>query len=193
MATLDWSTVTLVMVPGLGNSGPEHWQSRWERAYPCTLRVVQKDWDNPVRPVWVAALEQTLAGVAGQVILVGHSAGAMTIVHWAAGNSRPVLGALLVAPPDFEAEIPCLPSRELAGAGWLPIPRVTLPFLAVVVASTNDSFATPSRSAGMAGAWGARCVSIGDAGHINAEAGFGPWPEGEKILEELATAGIRRS
>ena len=64
MATLDWSTVTLVMVSGLGNSGPEHWQSRWERAYPRALRVVQKDWDNPVRPVWVAALEQTLVGVA---------------------------------------------------------------------------------------------------------------------------------
>ena len=55
------------------------------------------------------------------MILVGHSAGAMTIVHWAARQfADPVLGALLVAPPDFEAEIPGLPSRELAGAGGCP-------------------------------------------------------------------------
>ena len=182
------------MVPGLGNSGPEHWQSRWERAYPCTLRVVQKDWDNPVRPVWVAALEQTLAGVGRPGDPRGPQCGGYD--HRPLGSGQfadPVLGALLVAPPDFEAEIPGLPSRRASRRRLAAHTSCDAFLPAVVVASTNDSFATPSRSAGMAGAWGARCVSIGDAGHINAEAGFGPWPEGEKILEELATAGIRRS
>ncbi|HUG60850.1 MAG TPA: alpha/beta hydrolase, partial [Methylomirabilota bacterium] len=30
----------------------------------------------------------------------------------------------------------------------------------------------------LAAAWGAVFVDAGDAGHINAESGHGPWPEG---------------
>ncbi len=181
----DWQQVTLVIVPGLGGSGPEHWQSRWERAYPRSRRVTQRDWDNPVLQEWVGALERTLAAVPGPVVLVGHSAGCLTIVHWAAGGSRRVDAALLVAPPDWEAEGRSFP-------GWTPLPRVRLPFASLVVASANDPYATLSKSAEMAQAWGARIVSVGEAGHINPASGFGPWPQGERILEELAAQTITR-
>jgi len=187
----DWQSVTLVIVPGRGDSGPEHWQSRWERAYARTRRVMQRDWDNPVRAEWVAALDATLSAVIGPVILVGHSAGSMTIVQWAAGRAKPVVGALLVTPPDFEGDIPGLAPQVLAAAGWTPIPRGPLPFAAVLVASMNDPYATLPRSAEMARWWGARLVNVGEAGHLNSESGFGPWPEGERLLEELAAAARR--
>ena len=190
----DWQSVTLVIVPGRGDSGPQHWQSRWEMAYPRTRRVIQADWDNPVRAQWVDTLGRTLSVVTGPVVLVGHSAGSMTIVQWAASQARPanpVVGALLAAPPDFDADIPGLSPRVLAAAGWAPIPRARLPFPAIVAASANDPYARLERSAEMARWWGARLVRVGEAGHINTESGFGPWPEGERLLEELAEPAPR--
>ena len=36
-----------------------------------------------------------------------------------------------------------------------------------------------------AGAWGSALEDIGDAGHINTDAGYGPWPAGEGMLRDL--------
>jgi predicted alpha/beta hydrolase family esterase len=46
---------------------------------------------------------------------------------------------------------------------------------------------TPPRARQFAQAWGADYVEIGDAGHINGDAGYGPWPEGEQLLQDLRT------
>jgi predicted alpha/beta hydrolase family esterase len=66
-----------------------------------------------------------------------------------------------------------------------PIPLVRLPFPSIVVASTDDPFVSLDRAAAFAAAWGSRLVTIERAGHINADAGFGPWPEGRALLAEL--------
>ena len=42
-----------------------------------------------------------------------------------------------------------------------------------------------ARAAAFAAAWGSRLVTLDRAGHINAEAGYGPWPEGRRLLDEL--------
>jgi predicted alpha/beta hydrolase family esterase len=60
-----------------------------------------------------------------------------------------------------------------------------LPFPSMVVASTDDPYAHIERSRAFAQAWGSRLVEIGDAGHINADRGYGEWPEGERLLEEF--------
>jgi len=54
------------------------------------------------------------------------------------------------------------------------------------VASTDDPFVTPARAAALARAWGSRLVTLERAGHLNADAGFGPWPEGRRLLADLA-------
>jgi predicted alpha/beta hydrolase family esterase len=38
----------VVIVPGIGGSGPEHWQSRWQVALPGTVRIAPASWDEPV-------------------------------------------------------------------------------------------------------------------------------------------------
>ena len=38
----------------------------------------------------------------------------------------------------------------------------------------------------MAADWGAELYDAGDVGHLNPAAGYGPWPEGTKLLERLA-------
>lgn len=176
------STTTL-LVPGWSDSGPEHWQSLWERAHPTYQRVRQRDWVCAARVEWVAALDRAVVAAAGPVVLVAHSLGCHTVAHWLAHPSAltsRVRGALLVAPPDLAH--PAWPST-ITGFAPLPLQRLLCP--SIVVASTNDPW-DPRRSAErLAAAWGSRFVSAGASGHINTEAGFGPWPAGERLLAEL--------
>ena len=92
---------TVLIVPGLGGSGPEHWQSRWENIDARCVRVQQRDWNAPVCSAWITSLEQAVRDAAGEVVLVAHSLGVVLVAHWArSGSVHKVKGALLVAPPD---------------------------------------------------------------------------------------------
>jgi predicted alpha/beta hydrolase family esterase len=39
------SDADLLIVPGLGGSGPDHWQTRWEQKLSTARRVEQSDWE----------------------------------------------------------------------------------------------------------------------------------------------------
>ena len=54
-----------------------------------------------------------------------------------------------------------------------------------MVASRDDPYVTLARAEGFARAWGSRLVVLGAAGHINADSGYGEWPEGRRLLDEL--------
>jgi predicted alpha/beta hydrolase family esterase len=108
-------------------------------------------------------------------MLVAHSLGGAALAH-AAPLLPPgrVKGALIVAPPS-EATILRLPEIDDAFA---PLPRDPLPFPALFIASRSDPYHDYEASEELAYAWGARIADAGHAGHINAESGHGPWPEG---------------
>lgn len=174
-------TIRVMTVPGYTSSGPEHWQTLWERANPSFRRVVQKDWDFPVKRDWVESLNQAVAAEEGPVCLVAHSLGCATVAHWAAEMPRlQVRGALLVAPADVDRE-----DFPPAVMGFRPMPLVPLPFASIVVASSDDPYVSPDRAREFADAWGSRLLELGARGHINTAAGYGSWPEGERILEQL--------
>jgi predicted alpha/beta hydrolase family esterase len=40
---------TVLIIPGLGDSGPQHWQTLWEASHPEYRRVQQSDWEQPRR------------------------------------------------------------------------------------------------------------------------------------------------
>jgi len=172
----------VLVLPGLHDSGPEHWQSRWERADPSFRRVVQRDWERPDRAEWVAALETAIRQSGEPVVLAAHSLACSLVAHWAAShpNRGSVRGALLVAPADVER-----PDFPRSATGFSPMPMVRLPFPSIVVASANDPYVSPARAAEFAAAWGARLELLGPAGHVNAESGFGDWPQGRDHLEFL--------
>jgi hypothetical protein len=174
-----------LIVPGLFNSGPDHWQSVWERHHPEYRRVAQRDWEHPHRADWVATLDEAVGAAPTPVVLVAHSLGCVAVAHWAARQRHRVAGALLVAPPDVEAAAAPRVVRDFA-----PIPLAPLPFRSIVVASTDDPYAGFTRAEAWAAAWGSRFVSAGAAGHINSDAGYGPWPAGERLLAELLTEPI---
>lgn len=170
----------VLILPGIGNSGPKHWQSLWEQAHPDFLRVQQRDWDNPVCAEWVAALEAAVKRAGSHVVLVAHSLACLTIAHWAAKPHAPVAGALLVAVPDRNG--PNWPA-QIVGFGDTPMPRFSFP--SIVVISDDDLYGSPSHSEQLAQAWGSRIVHIGKRGHINADSNLGAWTEGFDLLLQL--------
>lgn len=168
----------VLILPGLWNSGPRHWQSLWHERNPHWQRAAHRDWTNPQQQEWVAELNAAIADCSGAPILVAHSLGCMLVAHWALSHSPlKVAGAFLVAPSDVEAA-----SYPADLNGWAPIPLARLPFPSLVVGSANDPYATPARTSAFANAWGSRLVEIGDAGHLNTDSGHGDWPEGERLL-----------
>lgn len=180
---MDCDVLTLA---GLWNSGPQHWQTLWEGRHPRLRRVEHRDWNNPQRDEWVAELDAAVGACQGAPVLVAHSLGCMLAAHWAgSGSPLRAAGALLVAPADVEA-----PSYPIATNGFAPVPMAPLPFPCLVVTSTDDPFVTRERARAFADAWGGRLVEIGDAGHVNADSGYGDWPEGERLLLDFC-AGLR--
>ena len=180
-------TPTILMVPGLRDYVAEHWQTLLERKLPKAVSVSPLEHGKLSCAARVAALDTTLAKIDGPVILVAHSAGVMTTVHWAQQHSRKIHGALLAAPADLEMPLPeGYPAIDaLAQNGWQPIPRKPLPFPSIVGASRNDPLAQFERVAAMAKDWGSRLVDLGDVGHLNPAAGFGEWPMAETLIHGL--------
>jgi len=178
---------TILIVPGLRDHVAEHWQTLLEAKLPNAVSVPPLDRDKLSRAARVAALDAVLGQIGGPVILVAHSAGVMTTVHWASQHSRPIHGALLATPPDLETPLPSghTSRDELERNGWLPIPRKALPFPSIVAASRNDPLARFDRVSEMAADWGSRFVDLGEVGHLNPAAGFGEWPRAQDLIREL--------
>lgn len=174
----------VLLLPGWQNSGPEHWQSRWERLHRDT-RVEQHDWDWPRRGDWMARLDEVLLSSDTPAVLAAHSLGCQLVAAWAehSQHTARVRGALLVAPPDTERQD--MPPQL---HNFRPIRRTRLPFPSIAVISSNDPYGAAERSAQMAQDWGARAVMAGPRGHLNSESGLGDWAEGRALLESLCGA-----
>jgi len=181
MNAADQVSPRTLLLPGWLDSGPAHWQSRWERRYGHE-RVEQADWVWPRRGDWMARLEDVLLASARPAVLVAHSLGCQLVAAWAAhsDHGRRVQAALLVAPPDTER-----PETPPNLRGWRPIVRDRLPFPSLVVASSDDPFCSLARAAQMAADWGSTWHGIGARGHVNGESGLGDWPEGAALLDAL--------
>lgn len=170
----------ILILPGYGNSGPEHWQSLWEAADPAFRRVEQRDWQRPVCADWLAALEQAVAASGPDTLLVAHSLACLLVVRWAAQTKQRVRAALLVAVPDPQG-----PSFPTEVQGFESLPMQPLPFRSLLVASSDDPYGSLAHAQACAEAWGGRWVNIGAAGHINSASGLGAWPQGRSLLQSL--------
>ena len=115
------TTRPVLLIPGIYNSGPTHWQSLWQTRHAGVARVEQADWDHPVCDTWVRALDDAIAALPQPPILVAHSLGCLVAVHWAARHHRAVHALLLVAVPDpsgpnFPADAPGLCAAACSAA-----------------------------------------------------------------------------
>ena len=177
------TTHRVLILPGWQDSGPGHWQSRWEALH-GHRRVQQDDWLWPRRGDWMARLEDELLADDRPALLVAHSLGCHLVAAWAAHTRHPhrVAGALLVAIPDLQR--PDLPPQLHS---WRPPVRQRLPFPALAVLSSDDPYAELVQGEGYASDWGAEVVHAGARGHLNGDSDLGDWPDGHRLLERLRT------
>jgi predicted alpha/beta hydrolase family esterase len=169
----------VVVVPGIGGSDEDHWQSRWEADSVDMVRLEPASWDAPEFGDWSAALDRATGGE--RVVIVAHSLGCLLAVRWA--REHDVAGLFLVAVPDP------------AGAAF---PRVAADFgddlvappgaPTLLIASDDDPYCSPERSAAFARAWQADLVSVGSHGHLNSASNLGPWYEGRDLFAGFIAA-----
>lgn len=179
----------ILTVPGLGGSGPDHWQTLWEARDSRVVRVDLGDCERPVRNAWVnrlnLAIHRASADGSRPVVLAAHSLGCLAVAWWAHYEepawANPVVGAMLVAPPDVDGA-----ARDARLRVFAPTPLGPLPFPSVVIASRDDPWSTLAHAERLASFWGSRFVDHGEAGHINAESGLGAWDRGRRELRRLA-------
>lgn len=174
----------VLTIPGLNNSGPDHWQTLWENTRGDCRRVDLGSWASPNRNAWITRLDAAIRDTDGPIILAAHSLGCLAVAWWGALQSQPygwpIAGALLVAPPDCER----VETPETIG-GFGPTPRGPLPFPSILVASRNDPYIFYERAHSISKYWGSRFVDAGHSGHINAESRLGDWRFGQSLLESL--------
>lgn len=167
----------LLIVPGLNDSGPAHWQTWLQAQHRHARRVEQRDWSDPDLERWAARVGRTLDQAGGSAWLaVAHSFGCLALARYLAANpGSPVRAALFVAPADPD---------KFGIAGLLPQQRLGVP--STLIASDNDPWMSAASSRRWAERWGSAWVTLGDAGHINAESGFGPLPPARHWVAAMA-------
>lgn len=171
----------ILIVPGYKGAGPDHWQSRWEAKITTARRVAMGDWHKPVFEEWKHNLLEAVKETTRPVILVGHSIGSQVIVQCADEYPKKIAGAFLVAPPNVEN--PRIRPKHLLTFG--PARTDPLPFPSVTIASRNDHFCEFEVAEEMAASWGSLFMDAGESGHLNAESGHGPWPEGIMVFSRF--------
>lgn len=171
---------SVLILPGYQGSGEAHWQTHWERANPDFFRVEQRDWENPVADEWVEKIESTLQQCEQAVILVAHSLGCLALALWASKPHTKIRSALIVAPPNPEEAI-----FPKSAKGFDTIPMTPFDFPSILIASTNDPYASFPFSQRLAKAWGSKLYDFGKKGHINSESNLGMWEDGYTYLTSL--------
>ncbi|WP_321150273.1 RBBP9/YdeN family alpha/beta hydrolase [Aeromonas jandaei] len=164
----------ILLVPGLHNSGPDHWQSRWHEHFPYWQRMTGLPWEKPDLTVWSAKLASKLRSRRSRVHLVAHSFGALTAIAAARLQPEKVASLFLVAPAD--------PARFGIVDERLEGP---LQVSAQLVASRNDPWMSFERAEYWSRQWQVPLFDAGNAGHINAQSGHGDWHQGLELLGSL--------
>jgi predicted alpha/beta hydrolase family esterase len=173
---------TIVMLPGIGGSNADHWQTLWEGSHSSMRRFNPPDWDKPELFAWCSALQDAVDAAESPVVLVAHSLSCLLIAHWAAQARSVVAGAFLVAVPDPQE--PAFPS---VANSFRNVPKLPLPFRSIIVASTDDPYGGIEYMERCAREWGSELVNVGTHGHINASSNLGEWREGKCLLRDFVS------
>lgn len=181
---------TTLIIPGLNDSGPDHWQSLLEAKTPGARRVTQPDWSRPNIIPWARNVQKAILESDNLVILVAHSFGVLASIVGAARVADKIAGALYVAPADPSKFTPAGEILPETAQDWRTglynlIPKERLWYPTILAASLDDPYMPFKRAAWWATKWQTRMVSLGHAGHVNIESGYGQWPAGEALYRDI--------
>ncbi|MEP7794654.1 alpha/beta fold hydrolase [Sanguibacter sp. 25GB23B1] len=172
----------MLTVPGIGGSGPSHWQSLWEEQPGFTgARFVPASWDEPQAADWLEAVSRAAEQLGPDVLVVAHSLGCLPVAHLAAGGLD-CRGVVLVAPPDVHG-----PAFPAAAVGFAELAEAPSTVPALLISSSDDPYCTPTVTDQLAARWQAEHVDVGPFGHLNESAGLGIWDKGRELVREFVS------
>ncbi len=185
----EMKSQTVLIAAGYKGSGPHHWQTWLEGKLPSVVRVTQ-EWDKPIISVWAMNIRKAIDQAPGAVWIVAHSFGCLASVIAAVDRRDKVAGLMLVAPADPDRFTPVGISSHidcecLIQSIEVVLPKSLLGIPCLFIASTDDPWLTHSKAKLMSEWWGSKLVTLDGVGHINTESGFGAWPKGLELFNEL--------
>lgn len=170
----------VLIVPGLGDSGPSHWQTWLQRQYRDSARVIQRNWQEPDLSAWADCIKAALEKDRNSSwVAVAHSFGCLALAHHihrsnSTGADHRIAHALMVAPANPKKF--GLKSTDLGEQG--------LGVSSTLIASEDDPWMSLNEALDWGRRWGGRCLNLGAVGHINAESGFNVWPFARHLVDQ---------
>lgn len=164
-----------LLLHGWGGSDDPHWQA-W------LAGEIAKDYgtvsfpllDNPHFPTknrWMKQAKELLAQFQPEVVVCHSLANTLWFHLCNEGEIAPVKRLLLVAPPRMDLVLDTIKT-------FFPVeaPEHLFADEVLLVTSNNDPYMTPDEASELQKAMGVEMKVVDEAGHINAESGFGEWP-----------------
>ena len=164
----------VLLLHGWGGSDNTHWQS-WlageiAKEYGCVNFLKFSDMDFPKLDVWMKELHVELESFKPDIVIC-HSL-ANTLWFHLCNNSvlSEIQKLYLVAPPSMHCNI-----EELQSFFPLHVPTNLYAKSTTLVTSTNDPYLTQNEAKELQNSLHVEMQVLEDAGHINADSGFGEW------------------
>lgn len=169
-----------VIVPGVGGSDFNHWQSWLQRQLVSCSRVQQHDWNHPVLKQWVDRFVTTVSAIDSPIQIVAHSFGCLTTV--AALEQHPELTPkikklILVAPANPERFGDQGFARNSHNDYSAYFHHIKLKIPTNMIISENDPWLSFEDAKALAQSWNISPINLGKVGHINVASGFSTFTE----------------
>lgn len=184
-----------VIVPGVGGSEHDHWQSWLQRQLKSCSRVQQQDWNKPVLHEWVEQFIKTVQAIQEPIQIVAHSFGCLTTVAALAQHpelNQNIKNLVLVAPANPARFGDAGFARDSQNDYQQYFHQLKLQVPTQMIISENDPWLNFQDALQLAKAWKIRPKNLGQVGHINVASGFGPFPEiydfliSENVLKNIS-------
>ena len=184
-----------VIVPGVGGSEHDHWQSWLQRQLKSCSRVQQQDWNKPVLHEWIEQFVKTVQAIQEPIQIVAHSFGCLTTVAALAQHpelNQKIKNLVLVAPANPARFGDAGFARESQNDYQQYFQQLKLQVPTQMIISENDPWLNFQDALQLAKAWKIRPKNLGQVGHINVASGFGPFPEiydfliSENVLKNIS-------
>ena len=184
-----------VIVPGVGGSEHDHWQSWLQRQLKSCSRVQQQDWNKPVLHEWIEQFVKTVQAIQEPIQIVAHSFGCLTTVAALAQHpelKQKIKNLVLVAPANPARFGDAGFARDSQNNYQQYFHQLKLQVPTQMIISENDPWLNFQDALKLAKAWKIRPKNLGQVGHINVASGFGPFPEiydfliSENVLKNIS-------
>jgi hypothetical protein len=174
----------VLLLHGWGGSDFPHWQS-WlageiAKDYGCVNFLKFSDFDAPKLALWLEELQYALDDFQPDIVIC-HSLANTLWFHLCQTQSLQKIQKLyLVAPPSLTCEV-----GELSEFFPVQTPHNLNAVKTLLITSTNDPYMSMDEAKQLQKKLNIEMKILENAGHINAESGYGEWPW---ILQDVNAA-----